>query len=225
MGHHDAVKRRLIEIATEERQPLPQGVSRLSEVGGRTCRRRTARDGPCFFALSAAPQGHDGDRFRERVDSLALAEPTCNRPVDHLAESRSRHCRRLHLAFIKVRALLIGTALSLFGHVASAQDVSRYRGYVLESSVESVVGTSGARSADAKTIHERPAKIQGLEWRAPYVSSGSELADPVRGIVFTFLDDALYQVVVSYDRDRPDGLTNNDIIDTLTAAYGAPVQG
>lgn len=120
-------------------------------------------------------------------------------------------------------AIVIGTALSLFGHVASAQDVSRYRGYVLESSVESVVGTSGARSADAKTIHERPAKIQELEWRAPYVSSGSELADPVRGIVFTFLDDALYQVVVSYDRDRTDGLTNNDIIDALTAAYGAPV--
>jgi hypothetical protein len=49
------------------------------------------------------------------------------------------------------------------------------------------------------------------------------LADPVRGIVFTFLDDALYQVVVSYDRDRTDGLTNTDIIDTLTAAYGPPV--
>ena len=105
MGHDDAVKRRLIEIATEERQPLPQGVSRLSEVGGRTRRRRTARDGPCFFALSATPQGPDGDRFRERVDSLALAERTCSRPVDHLAESRFRHCRRLHLAFIKVRAL------------------------------------------------------------------------------------------------------------------------
>ncbi len=119
-------------------------------------------------------------------------------------------------------AFVIGTVLSLFGHVASAQDVSRYRGYVLESSVESVVGTSGARSADAKTIHERPAKIQELEWRAPYVSSGSELADPVRGIVFTFLNDALYQVVVSYDRDRTDGLTNNDVIGTLTAAYGEP---
>ena len=37
-------------------------------------------------------------------------------------------------------AFVIGTTLSLFGHVASAQDVSRYRGYVLESSVEAVVG-------------------------------------------------------------------------------------
>jgi hypothetical protein len=101
--------------------------------------------------------------------------------------------------------------------------VSRYRGYVLDSTLESVVATSGARTTDVKTIHERPAKIQELEWRAPYVSSGNALADPVRGIVFTFLDDALYQVIVSYDRDRTDGLTNNDIIGTLTAAYGPPV--
>jgi hypothetical protein len=122
------------------------------------------------------------------------------------------------------RAVVVGTAaLSLLGHVASAQDASRYRGYVLESTLESVAATSGARATDAKTIHERPAKIQELEWRAPYVSSGGALADPVRGIVFTFLDDALYQLVVSYHRDRTNGLTDEDIIDTLTAAYGPPV--
>jgi hypothetical protein len=115
------------------------------------------------------------------------------------------------------------TALMVVGDVASAQDVSGYRGYMLESTLGAVAAASGARAADAKTIHERPAKIQELEWRAPYVTSGSELADPVSGIVFTFLNDALYQVVVSYDRARTDGLSNSDIIDTLTAAYGAPV--
>jgi hypothetical protein len=125
---------------------------------------------------------------------------------------------------ISRRAFVIGTAaLTLFGHVASAQDVSRYRGYALESTLASVVAASGARAADARTLHERPAKIQEIEWRAPYASSADALADPVRGIVFTFLDDALYQVVVSYDRDRTDGLTNKDIIDTLTTAYGPPV--
>jgi hypothetical protein len=29
--------------------------------------------------------------------------------------------------------------------------------------------------------------------------------------------------VVSYDRDRTDGLTNGDIIESLTAVYGEPV--
>ena len=122
------------------------------------------------------------------------------------------------------RAFVFGTAaLILLGHVASAQDVSHYRGYVLESTVESVVAASGARAADVKTLHERPAKIQELEWRAPYVNPGSELADPVEQIAFTFYNDALYQVVVSYGRDRTEGLTNSDIIATLTTEYGEPV--
>jgi hypothetical protein len=122
------------------------------------------------------------------------------------------------------RGLIIASAaLILIADVASAQDLSRYRDYVLESSLESVVTASGARATDTKTIHERPAKIQELEWRAPYASSASEPADPVGEIFFTFFNDALYQVVVNYDRDRTAGLTNSDIIDTLTAAYGAPV--
>ena len=35
----------------------------------------------------------------------------------------------------------------------------------------SVIAASGARSADAKTLHKRPATIQELQWRAPYVTS------------------------------------------------------
>jgi hypothetical protein len=109
------------------------------------------------------------------------------------------------------------------GYPASAQDLSRYRAYALESSLASVITASGARLGDAKSLHERPARIQELEWRAPYVGSGSELADPVREITFTFYNDALYQVVVSYDHDRTEGLTNKDIIESLSAAYGVPL--
>jgi hypothetical protein len=108
------------------------------------------------------------------------------------------------------------------GQLAFAQDVSRYRAYVLESSLDSVVAASGARAADAKTLHERPAAIQQLEWHAPYADFRNSLADPVRKISFTFYNDALYQVIVSYDRDRTEGLTNSDIVESLSAAYGAP---
>jgi hypothetical protein len=120
------------------------------------------------------------------------------------------------------RPLVIAVGLILGGQVASAQDMSRYRAYVLESSLDSVVAASGARAADAKTLHERPAAIQQLEWRAPYVDSRNTLADPVREISFTFYNDALYHVVVRYDRDRTEGLTNIDIVESLSAAYGVP---
>jgi hypothetical protein len=122
------------------------------------------------------------------------------------------------------RALfVVAVGVAFSGHPASAQDLSRYRAYVLESSLDTVITASGARLADAKSLHQRPAKIQELEWRAPYVSSGGELADPVREVAFTFYNDALYQVVVSYDRDRTEGLTNSDIVAALSATYGAPV--
>jgi hypothetical protein len=120
------------------------------------------------------------------------------------------------------RIPVIAVALVFSAHLVSAQDLSRYRVYVLESSPESVVAASGARTADARTLHERPAKIQELEWRAPYAASAGELADPVSRVVFTFFNDALYQVVVSYDRSRTDGLTNSDLIESLTAVYGEP---
>ena len=114
------------------------------------------------------------------------------------------------------RALaVVGGGFIVSGYPASAQDLSRYRAYALESSLASVITASGARLGDAKSLHERPARIQELEWRAPYVGSGSELADPVREITFTFYNDALYQVVVSYDHDRTEGLTNKDIIESL----------
>jgi hypothetical protein len=124
----------------------------------------------------------------------------------------------------RAHALIIAVSLTFFSAQAiSAQDLSRYRAYALESSVDMVAAASGARPAEVQTIHERPAKIQELQWRAPYVSPGSSTRDPVRDVAFTFFNDALYQVVVTYDRDRTEGLTDADLIESLSASYGAPV--
>lgn len=120
------------------------------------------------------------------------------------------------------RPLVIALALILTSQLAFAQDLSRYRAYALDSSLEAVVAASGARATDARTLHERPATIRQLEWRAPYVDSRNPLADPVRAIAFTFYNDALYQVIVDYDRDRTEGLTNADLIGSVSEAYGAP---
>jgi hypothetical protein len=122
------------------------------------------------------------------------------------------------------RPLVIAVGFLLGAQLAFAQDVSRYRAYVLGSSLDSVVAASGARAADAKTLHERPASIQQLEWRAPYVGSRNTTADPVREISFSFYNDALYLVVVNYDRDRTEGLTNGDIVEALSTAYGVPTR-
>ena len=120
------------------------------------------------------------------------------------------------------RVFLIAVAVIVSAHVGSAQELSRYRVYTLESDLASVVAASGVRLTDVKTLHERPARIQELEWRAPYVSSGSDNADPVRGIAFGFYNDALYQIVVTYDHGRTDGLTSSDVIKSLSEGTANP---
>jgi len=119
-------------------------------------------------------------------------------------------------------ALLVAIGLALSALFASAQDLTRYRAYALESSFDTVMAISGARAADAKILHVRPARIQQIEWRAAYARIADEQADPVRQLTFSFVDDALYQVIVNYDRSRTDGLTDADVIALLTATYGAP---
>ena len=106
-----------------------------------------------------------------------------------------------------------------------AQSLSQYRAYTLEGTVASIVKSSGARDADLKTLHERPARIQELEWRAPYVPTANSAADPVRNVLFSFYDGLLYRVVVTYERDRMEGLTDDDVIQAISTAYGVlPMQ-
>jgi hypothetical protein len=124
---------------------------------------------------------------------------------------------------VRVGWVALVLVLVLTPQVVSAQDRLAYRGFVLESTVDSVVAASGASASDVKALHARPVLIQELEWRIPYTHSGSEVADPVRHILFSFCDNALYQVLVTYDRGRTEGLSNGDIIESLSEVYGAPV--
>jgi len=141
-----------------------------------------------------------------------------------LVNSGSTWATTGYLYMHSARLFLIA-AVGLFFSIspALAQDLSRYRNYVLESSFDAVIAASGARPTDAKVLHDRPARIRELDWRAAYTGAFAAQPDPVRQITFTFVDEALYQVVVTYDRDRTDGLTNADVIESLTATYGATV--
>ena len=72
--------------------------------------------------------------------------------------------------------------------------------------------------AAAKTIHGRPALMQGLEWRAPY-SPDERGSDPVQPIVFRFYNDQLYKIVVGYGHSPTVGMTGTDMIEGISATY------
>jgi hypothetical protein len=120
------------------------------------------------------------------------------------------------------RRAVIVVSLMAAAASASAQDLSRYREYALGMSVASIVTSSGGRDAEVRTIHVRPARIQTFLWRTSYMRPPGAPADPVRDLQFSFFNDQLYRAVVTYDRARTEGLTNDDVIAAMEATYGEP---
>src|SRR5688500_16829490 len=108
----------------------------------------------------------------------------------------------------------------------SAADLDRYRDFRLGSSAALVAKAAGTTEArDLKTLHLRPALIQQLQWRAPYRPEQGIGLDPVREVVFRFVDDQLFQMLVTYERSRTEGLTAADMIAAISTTYGPVEQG
>ena len=101
-----------------------------------------------------------------------------------------------------------------------AADLGLYREFRLGTSIADVMTRTGASERDVKTIHERPALLQELSWRPPYVSTRGVERDAVAGVVFSFIDNQLFKMAVDYDRSRTEGMTKEDLIAVLSVQYG-----
>jgi hypothetical protein len=102
-----------------------------------------------------------------------------------------------------------------------AQDLSQYRELQFGMNLLSVAQQTGMKPSGARTIHQRPALIQELEWRLQhFVGEPSLKTDPVRELLLSFHNDELFRIVVTYDRYRTEGLTDEDMIEALSAKYG-----
>ena len=126
---------------------------------------------------------------------------------------------------ISSRAVGIGVfGLLLSMGVAHGQTAAHYRDFQLGGSVASVSALTGVAAAEAKTVRARPATLQELQWRRPYTFSSGTPVDPVQQIVFGFYNDQLYRLVIDYDRDRTEGMTDADMVEAISAMYGPTVK-
>jgi hypothetical protein len=125
---------------------------------------------------------------------------------------------------ITMRTFVAAGALGVIcsGPALHSLDRSRYRDFRLGDDVASVCALAGVAASEVKTIHLRPALMQEVQWQRPYSGTGTALAqlDPVKQIMFGFYNDQLSRVVVDYDRDRTAGMTDDDLIDAISAQYG-----
>jgi hypothetical protein len=106
--------------------------------------------------------------------------------------------------------------------LGNAQDLSSYRDYNLGMNLAAVAEQADVKVSEARLICGRPAVIQELQWQPANLHNSSAQTDPVSGIRFIFYNGELYRILVSYSHDRTDGLTNDDLIESISVKYGTP---
>jgi hypothetical protein len=124
--------------------------------------------------------------------------------------------------FTKAASRLLLASFPLFGVVwaaTSAKDLSKYRNFQLGADLATIAKQAGVSPSQAKALQRRPALIQELVWR-PQPLGPSSQTESASEVVFSFFDGELFRVAIAYDRYETEGLTTDDFIESISAAYG-----
>ena len=119
--------------------------------------------------------------------------------------------------FRMVLTLLVWLALAMPATAAEPAYAS-YRGVQLGDAVSVVVSHFKMKLDDVATVHEPPTLVQRLTWRPHRFVVDPTVAAPSLGeLEFTFHRDRLVRMVVTYDGDRTDGLTDADLREVFSS--------
>ena len=117
-------------------------------------------------------------------------------------------------------SILCLVILLLVAPLLRAQDLSKYRHFTLGMNLTNLLERTEQKLSDVKTIHGRPALIQELTWWPPNVPGTSVRSDAVEQILFSFYNGELYKISVTYDRSSTEGLTEADMVKSVSVKYG-----
>src|SRR3989475_1839205 len=119
-------------------------------------------------------------------------------------------------------SILCFVILLLAAPLLRAQDLSKYRHFTLGMSLARVLERTDQKMADVKLIHGHPALVQELNWWPPNLPGISYQSDTVEQILFSFYNGELYKISVTYDQTSTEGLTEEDMVKSISAKYGPP---
>jgi hypothetical protein len=120
-----------------------------------------------------------------------------------------------------IRKVVISLALVLLTtQLTSAQDLSRYRKFALETSLSALSKQIGQDPHQATVVHQSPAMIQELKYWPVETSYSAVPAEPVSQISFSFYNGELYRIAVTYDQNAIEGMTEDDMVRAVSARYG-----
>jgi len=120
------------------------------------------------------------------------------------------------MTLLRTLGLLCGV---LATSVLTAGDLSTYREFQFGMDLSVAAKQAGMKASEARLVHQRPAVIQELEWQ-PNGSARSSDTDPIKDGLLCFYKSELFRIVVTYDRDRVEGMTPNDMIGAISTTYG-----
>jgi len=103
--------------------------------------------------------------------------------------------------------------------VTLAGDLSKYRDVQLGTDLPTVAKQVGVSPTKAKVIHSRPALIQELAWSPRPLGPFSQ-TESVQEVVFSFYDGELFRIAIDYDPYETEGMTVEDFVKAISAAYG-----
>lgn len=103
----------------------------------------------------------------------------------------------------------------------SGQDLSSYRKFSLGSSLTAVSKQIGQDPLRADLIHQSPALIQQITYWPIETAPYSTRAESVSQVLFSFYNGDLYKISVTYDQQATEGLTEDDMVEAISARYGA----
>ncbi|HUQ92119.1 MAG TPA: hypothetical protein VM120_10605 [Bryobacteraceae bacterium] len=104
--------------------------------------------------------------------------------------------------------------------IVLAGDLSKYRNFELGMDLPRAARLAGANLSHLKVIQSRPFLLQDLDWRTQPLGSSAH-TEPAKDVTFSFYDGKLFRIVVSYDRYETEGLTPTDLVESISATYGA----
>jgi hypothetical protein len=123
---------------------------------------------------------------------------------------------------INVSARILALSFSwvvMSAPLLSAQDLSKYREFQLGMSLATAAQQPGI-TPEARVPHQHAELIRELTWQPLRSFVTSPPGDSVRKVLLSFYNDQLFRIAVSYEWERTEGLTVEDMIDGLSATYG-----
>src|SRR5207245_3793536 len=119
-------------------------------------------------------------------------------------------------------SILCLVVLLLAAPLLRAQDLSKYPHFTLGMRLTKVLERTVQKMTDVKLIHGRPALVQEVNWWPPNLPGTSYQSDTVEQILFSFYNGELYKISVTYDQTSTEGLTEEDMVNSISAKYGPP---